>query len=408
MTAEPAVAITGLGLVSAAGVGVEANWARVLSGCPTAAEVLALKDACVPFGCAVPDFDATSLLGRRRAGRLDRYTQLMLVAAAEAIEESGVEDSPPVLDRTAVVIGTAAGGTTTAETQIRRLADAGPSAVSPVTLPMALPNMAAAEVAIGHGFRGPVLATCTACASGATAVGIGLQLLRSGAADKAVVGGTEAVLTPYFAASFARTRALSRRSTDPGSASRPFDACRDGFVMGEGAGALVLETLPRARERGARIRALLCGYGASADAHHITAPEPEGRGAELAVRAALADAGWSPGQVRHINAHGTSTPRGDAVEARLIERVFGPYVPVTSTKGVTGHPLGAGGAIEAVFTAISVSTALVPPTANFERPDPGVGLDIVAGEPRRGHVDRALSFSFGFGGANSVLAIARA
>ncbi|MGW1136631.1 beta-ketoacyl-[acyl-carrier-protein] synthase family protein [Streptomyces zhihengii] len=406
--AEPAVAITGLGLVSAAGVGVEANWARVLSGSSTAAEVPALKESPVKFGCAVPDFDPVSLLGRRRAGRLDRHTQLMLVAAAEAVGESGLEDSRHALDRTAVVIGTAAGGTITAETQIRRLADAGPSAVSPVTLPMALPNMAAAEVAIGHGFRGPVLGTCTACASGATAVGVGLQLIRSGAADRAVVGGTEAVLTPYFAASFARIRALSRRTADPGSASRPFDAGRDGFVMGEGAGALVLETLPGARKRGARIRALLCGYGASADAHHITAPEPGGRGAELAVRAALADAGWSPGQVRHINAHGTSTPQGDAVEARLIERVFGPYVPVTSTKGVTGHPLGAGGAMEAVFTAISVGTALVPPTANFEQADPGVGLDIVAGEPRGHHVDRALSFSFGFGGANAVLAIARA
>ena len=275
-------------------------------------------------------------------------------------------------------------------------------------IPMLAINMIAGYVAMECGARGPNLVTSTACASGATAIGMARDLLRSGQCDIVITGGSEACLIPSIVAGFSQAGALSGRVDDALTASRPFDASRDGFVAAEGAGILVLERLADARARGARIHASVSGYGASADAHHATAPDPQGRGAEQAVRTALADARRAPDEVDHVNAHGTSTPMNDVVEARMLHRVFGDRPSVTSTKGVTGHALGAAGAIEAVYTALSVEDGLVPPTANTEKLDPEVEVDVVTTYARAQQVRTAVSESFGFGGQNAVLVVTAA
>jgi 3-oxoacyl-[acyl-carrier-protein] synthase II len=280
--------------------------------------------------------------------------------------------------------------------------------VSALLIPMLVPNMVAGQVAMEFGARGPNLVTATACASASTAIGVARDLLRSGACDVVLTGGTEAGLTPLSVAGFAQMGALSTRNDDPAAASRPFDVDRDGFVAAEAAGILVLERPQDAAARGARVRAHVAGYGASADAYHITAPDPEGRGAALAVRAAIADADLVPADIDHVNAHGTSTPLNDAAEAKMILEVVGDHPVITSTKGVTGHALGAAGAIEAAFTILSIEHGRVPPTANLESQDPAVQLDVVAKAPRETTVRAALSNSFGFGGQNAVLTITAA
>ncbi|MEU1662303.1 beta-ketoacyl-ACP synthase II [Streptomyces sparsogenes] len=403
-----AAAITGIGLVTPAGIGVKENWDRVVEGRPTAACHADLDGLPVTMACRVPDFDPAGL-GLRGAWQWDRYAQFALVAAREALAQAGLApggwaDS----SRVAVILGSGAGGTATLEEQHRVLLEEGPSEVSAMTLPMGLLNMAAGQVAIDIGAHGPCLAPCTACAAGASAIGLGRELLRSGVADVVVAGGAEAPITPLYLSSFARMRALSRRLEDPGSASRPFDAGRDGFVLGEGAGVVVLESEEGARARGARPVARVIGYGASADAHHVTSPHPEGKGAELAVRAALTDAGLTGRDIGYVNAHGTSTPLNDVVEAGVIHRVAGPDVQVSSTKGVTGHPLGAAGSIEAAFAALTLHHGVIPPTANTTEVDPRVEVDVVHGAARDGRVEVALSNSFGFGGQNAALLIASA
>lgn len=398
-------AITGIGMVTAAGIGVAENWTRVIEGRTTAADLPELAGLPVSIACKVPAFSPEGL-GLRGAWQYDRYAQFAIVAAREALRQAGLEkggweDST----RVAVVLGSGAGGTATFEEQYRALLADGPAEVSPLTLPMGLLNMAAGQLAIDTGATGPCLAPCTACASGATAIGIARDLLRLGVADIVIAGGAEAPVTPLYVSAFARMRTLSM-SRDPLTASRPFDADRDGFVLGEGAAVFVMESDVHARARGAAPVARVIGYGASADAHHVTSPHPEGKGAALAIQAALADAGLTAGDVRYVNAHGTSTRRNDIVEAKAIHEVLGSGTPVSSTKGVTGHPLGAGGAIEAAYTALTVRYGVIPPTANLTDPDPEIDVDLVYKAARSCRVDVALSNSFGFGGQNAALLMA--
>ncbi|MGH8885737.1 MAG: beta-ketoacyl-[acyl-carrier-protein] synthase family protein [Egibacteraceae bacterium] len=401
-------AVTGLGLVTPAGIGVSANWERVCSGEPTASTDPSLAGIMVDFSCRVPDFDAVTLLGRKLARRLDRFVQLAVVAAREAIADAGLDPQDWDGGRVAVVLGCGMGGSGTWETQHRRLLEQGPGKVSPLLIPMLVPNMVAGQLAIEFGATGPNLVTATACASGATAIGVARDLLRAGACDIVLTGGTEAGVTPLSIAGFAQMGALSKRCHDPAAASRPFDLDRDGFVAAEAAGILVLERPADACARGAHVRARIAGYGASADGYHQTAPDPEGNGAERAIRAALADAGVAPGEIGHVNAHGTSTPLNDVAEARVLRRVFGDGVAVTSTKGVTGHALGGAGAIEAAYTVLAVERGQIPPTANLDSQDPEVDLDVVSKSPREQRLELAMSDSFGFGGQNAVLVVSAA
>lgn len=402
--AHDTITITGLGLVTPGGVGVEKSWQAVLRGEGTATTDPALEGLDVTMSCRVPDFDGSELLGRR-ARKLDRFVQLALVAAGEAIQDAGLDHNTWDGARVGVVMGCGMGGAPTWEQQHSVLLERGPNRVSPHLIPRMIPNMAAGHVAIDFDAHGPNLCTATACASGATAIGTAMDLLRLRRCDIVLAGGTESGVTPLSIAGFDNMTALSERTDDPGRASRPFDVDRDGFVAAEAAGVLVLERASDADARGARRYGTLAGYGASADGHHVTAPDPQGAGGELAVRAALADAGLSPEEVDHVNAHGTSTPLNDVSEARMIARVF-PHGPaVTSTKGVTGHALGGAGAIEAAFGVLSIHHGVIPPTANLESQDPDIDIDVVAKSPREGSVEVVISDSFGFGGQNAVLAI---
>ncbi|MET7272063.1 beta-ketoacyl-[acyl-carrier-protein] synthase family protein [Streptomyces flaveolus] len=399
------VVITGLGLVTPAGVGVEENWARVLSGRSCAARDEALDGLPVDLCCRVPGFDADALLGGRTAWQLDRFVQLAVAAARMAVRDAGCCSDTWDGTRVGVVLGNSLGGPGVLEEQHAVLCEAGSRRVSPLTIPKYLPNMVAGQVAIDCGAQGPSLVTATACASGATAVGLGRDLLRSGTCDIVLAGASESALTPTTLAGLAKMGALSRGKPDAEHASRPFDADRDGFVAAEGAGVLVLERAADARARGASARAAVSGYGAATDAHHATAPHPEGRGIRQALRQALADAGVSPGEVDHVNAHGTSTPMNDLVEGAVLRRVLGERPAVASTKGVTGHALAAAGAIEAAYTALAVERDTVPPTANLERRDPRIDLDVVSGAPRPVGIDVAVSTSLGFGGHNAALVL---
>jgi len=406
--AHPQVAITGLGLVTPAGIGVESSWQGVLSGVSAAAKDPNLEGIAVDISCRVPGFDAAALLGPKHARRLDRFVQLAVVAGREAVADAGLDPETWDGARVGVVLGCGMGGAATWETQHRRMLEHGPGKVSPMLIPMLVPNMVAGQLAMEFAAYGPNLVTATACASGATAIGVARDLLRSGSCDIVLTGGTEAGLTPLSIAGFAQMGALSARTDDPGAASRPFDVGRDGFVAAEAAGVLVLERQDDAKARRATVRARLAGYGASADAHHATAPHPQGAGAERAIVAALADAGIAPDEVDHVNAHGTSTPLNDVAEARTLRRVLGDGFSVTSTKGVTGHSLGAAGAIEAAFSVLTISNGLTPPTANLDSQDPEADIDVVAKAPREGNVDVVVSNSFGFGGQNAVLVVTAA
>ncbi|WP_155057497.1 beta-ketoacyl-[acyl-carrier-protein] synthase family protein [Streptomyces blattellae] len=400
------IAVTGIGLVTAGGIGTAATWEAVRAGRPTARTDPALTGAPVNLACRVPPSEP----GRGRLWRFDRSTRFLLTAAREALASARLDPADWDPARVAVVVGTAAGGIDTLETQHHKLLTTGPGALSPMTLPAFLPNMAAGHLALELGVTGPSLQTSTACASGATALITACLLLRAGACDIAVTGGTDAMVTPLCATAFAKMGALSRRGHDPGRASRPFDKDRDGFVLGEGSGMLVLERRRHADARAARPLALLAGHGSTSDAHHPTAPHPEGAGLRAATRTALAMAGAAAGDVDHINAHGTSTPLNDTVEATVIRDLYPHRHPtVTSAKGVLGHTMGAAGAIEAALTVTGITHGTAPPTANFTTPDDTTsGIDIVSGTSRRHPVHLALSHSLGFGGHNTVLAFTAA
>lgn len=400
-------AVTGVGLVTPAGIGVEENWAAVCAPKPAAALDPELDGVPVRLSCRVPGFDPAAHLGGRRAHRLDRCVQLALVAAREALGDAGLDPAAWDGARVGVVLGCGLGGVGTVEREHQVLRDEGAQWVSPLLLAMHPANMLAGQVAVEFGARGPNLVVSNACTSGTTAIGVARDLLALDRCDIVLTGAGEAPVTPLTIAGFAQAGALSRRHDEPARASRPFDADRDGFVAGEGAGVLVLERPEHARARGARVRARIVGHGASADAHHITAPHPGGRGIEAALRAALADAGATPGDVAHVNAHGTGTPMNDLTEAAALRRVLPGTPLVTSTKGVTGHLIGAAGAVEAVYTVLATERRLVPPTANLDRQDPGVDLDVAtAATPRS--IGLALTDSIGFGGQNAVLAVAPA
>jgi 3-oxoacyl-[acyl-carrier-protein] synthase II len=397
------VAVTGLGLVTAAGIGAGPTWERVCEGTSTAQRNPELAGLPVDFSCTVPPFKVSELVGRRSTLIHDRFTHLAIIAAREAVADSGLDPASWDGTRVGVVVGCGMGGLRSYDEQTARFHAGGPKKVSAMLIPMMIPNMVAGHLAIEFGARGPNLVTATACASGATAIGVALSLLRSGSCDIVITGGTEAGVLPVVVTGFAQMGALSTRLDAPEAASRPFDAGRDGFVIGEGSGILVLERADHARARGARVRGLLAGYAASADAHHMTAPDPEGVGVAQALRGALTDAGVVPADVDHVNAHGTSTPLNDAAEARVVRRVIGDRPAVCSTKGVVGHTLGAAGAIEAALTVLAIERGIVPPTANLEDQDAEIDLDIVAKAPRQQRIDVAVSNSFGFGGQNAVL-----
>lgn len=401
------MAVTGLGLVTPAGIGVADTWAAVCAGRACVAIDPELVDSPVRLSARVPDFDGEELLGGRAAHRLDIFAQFAVVAAREALADAGLDPMTWDGARVGVVAGSCHGGCATWEREHRMLLEHGAEELSPLFLPRQLLNMVAAQVAIDCGARGPNLAVTTASASGATAVGTARDLLLLDRCDVVLAGAAEAPVTPLTVAGYARMGALSRRHREPASASRPFDADRDGFVVGEGAGMLVLERTVDARARGARVRALLVGYGTTDDAHHVTAPDPTGRGMTAAVQAALADAEATAFDVGHINAHGTSTPTNDVLESGIIERLF-PHRPVvTSTKGTTGHLLGAAGAVEAALTVLAVQEGVVPPTAHLEQLDPAVRIDVATHRVAR-PIALALTHSMGFGGHNAVLAVARA
>jgi 3-oxoacyl-[acyl-carrier-protein] synthase II len=398
------VVVTGTGAVTPLGASVEETWQAMLAGRSGVAPIVAFDPSDLPvrFAAEVRHLDPDAHFGVRDARRLDRFAQLGLVAARQALAQSGL-DVAAAPERVGVVFGSGLGGITTLVEQVGVLAARGPKRVSPFLVPMMMANMVTGQIAIETGARGPSSCPVTACAASATAIGEATDLIRLGRADAVVAGGAEAAVTPVCMAAFAQMKALSTRNEDPTAASRPFDAGRDGFVVGEGGGALVVEELEHARARGATVLAEVLGHGATSDAHHLTAPDPAGAGAAAAMRAALADAGLPAEAVDYVNAHGTSTVLNDRTEALAIRDVLGTAVAVSSTKSVTGHLLGAAGAVEAVACTRVLVTGLLPPTANLEHPDPDVGIDLVAGEAREVAARVVLSNSFGFGGHNVTL-----
>ncbi|MFF7415023.1 beta-ketoacyl-[acyl-carrier-protein] synthase family protein [Streptomyces lydicus] len=397
------VAVTGLGLVTPAGVGVAATWHGLLSGESPAARDPALDGLPVDFCCRVPGFDAAERLGRRLSWRLDRCAAMALVAAREAVADAGLGTDRWDPLRVGVVVGVGTASMERYEEEFAKLTSGRATEISPLAIPRSVPNMVAGEVGMDLRVRGPNLTVSTACASGATALGTARQLLLADACDVVVAGGSESLCSRIPAACFHQMGALSRRGDDPAGASRPFDADRDGFVLAEGAGMLVLERAEHARARGARARSYLAGYGASCDAYHFTAPHPEGRGAAEALSAALGDAGLEPGDIGHVNAHGTSTVLNDRAEALALRQVFRRPPPVTAVKGALGHAAGGAGAIEAACTVLTLQEQVVPPTANLRRLDPDIELDVVSKVPRPVRMTAAVSNAFGFGGQNAVL-----
>ncbi|WP_217201786.1 beta-ketoacyl-[acyl-carrier-protein] synthase family protein [Streptomyces buecherae] len=398
------IAVTGLGVLSPVGLTPEANWAGLCRGRSVAAYDAELAGLPVDFSCRVPGFDAAAELGARWARRTDRFSQFAVAAARRAVADAGLDPGAWDGERVGVVLGVGSNSLHTYTAEFRELNDDRPDRVSPLALPRSVPNMAAGEVAMDLGACGPGFTTASACASGATAIGVARDLLRGGACDVVLAGGSESACCRMSATCFARLRALSRRTAEPELASRPFDADRDGFVLGEGAAVLVMERYAGARARGAQVRALLRGYGATSDAHHPIAPLPDGSGAARAIRIALRDAECAPREIGHVNAHGTSTRLNDAAEAAALSRVFGQHPPpVTAPKSVVGHALGAAGALEAAYTVLSLEHQVIPPIANFGHQDGDHKLDVVAGAPRRAAMSAAITCSFGFGGHNAVL-----
>ena len=403
------VAITGMGALTPLGVGVDAMWRGLLAGKSGVGRISIFDPSGFPCQIAgeVTDFDPAAAIGDRLARRTDRFVQFSIIAAKQALVDAGLDITDELRDRVGIYIGSGIGGITTLYEQTAILRDRGHRRVSPFLIPMIIPNMASGQVAIETGATGPNMSHVSACASGAHAIGEAAETIARGDAVAMVAGGAEAAITPIGLAGFCQGRALSTsRNDDPETASRPFDALRDGFVPAEGAGVLVLENMEFARGRGARVHARLIGYGASADAYHITAPPEDGAGAVQSMERALAAAGVSVSDVDYINAHGTSTPIGDIAETIAVKRVFGKRagsIPISSTKSMLGHLIGAAGSTEAIVCVKALQDGIVPPTINYENPDPECDLDYVPGQPRELRLETVLSNSFGFGGQNSSL-----
>jgi 3-oxoacyl-[acyl-carrier-protein] synthase II len=405
--ARPRVAVTGMGVKAPAGSDLDTFWGRIRAAEPSAGPIQAFDPSEQPvrFACEVRDFDPAPYFNPKELRRQDRVTQLGFAAAADALADAGdLGATDP--DRCAVIAASGIGGLHTLEQNCETYFEKGPSRVSPFFVPMMMPNATAGLISIRFGWTGPALCIATACAAGANAIGEGARLIRDGSADVVIAGGTEFPITRITLAAFARMTALSTRNDDPEHASRPFDADRDGFVIGEGSGFFVLESLERARARRARVYGEVAGYGRNADAYHITAPSPGGTGAARCMEQALDDAGLSPAAIGQVNAHGTSTDLNDLAEAQAINKVFGDSSPpVTSSKGVLGHMIGGAGAAEAVVSMLSIRDGIVPPTANFERLGDDIVLDVVAGSPREVGSKPVISNSFGFGGHNASLVL---
>jgi 3-oxoacyl-[acyl-carrier-protein] synthase II len=413
MNGRRRVVITGLGMVSPLGNDVATSWRSLLAGESGAAEITQFDhaDYNVHFACELKEFDPTVWIDRKAARRMDRFAQMILAAARQAEADSKIEIAKEP-ERIGASIATGIGGLKSYQECYDILRERGPDRVSPFSIPSIIPNMGAGWVSIELGTKGPLMSECTACAASNMAIGDAMDEIRMGRADVFLAGGTEAPITEVGIAGFDAMRALSRRNDDPSRASRPFDGSRDGLVMGEAAAVVVLEELEHARARGARIYAELMGYGVSADASHMTEPDPTGENPARAMTMAITDAGVAPEDVGYINAHATSTPVGDASETRVIKRALGEEnaarTPVSSTKGATGHCFGAAGAVEAVFTVMAVHEQKLPPTINYEVEDPDCDLDYIPNESRDApDLQVALSNSFGFGGHNASIVVRR-
>jgi len=406
------VVVTGIGLVTPVGLNSESTWNSLVEG-RSGIDYISLFDAEgyeSRIAGEVDDFDASAALGRKEAKRLDRFSQFACVAALEALEHANLNMEKEDADRVGVLIGSGVGGIITISDQHKILLKRGPKRVSPFLVPMMLGDMASGQVSMMIGAKGPNFSTVSACATGADSIGEALEMIRRGRADVVIAGGTEAAICEIGVAGFNSCMALSTRNEDPQGASRPFDSDRDGFVLGEGAGLLVLESLEHAEKRGANILAEMSGYGASSDAHHVTQPHPDGEGAARAMKWAIEDAGITPDKVDYINAHGTSTPLNDKYETIAMKRMYGDHaykLAISSTKSMTGHLLGAAGAIEAAFTVLAIKNDIVPPTINIENPDPDCDLNYVPNTAKKQPVNVAMSNSLGFGGHNASLVFER-
>jgi len=409
------VAITGIGAVTPLGTGVQSTWEGLVAGRSGAGPIKRFDPSQSPvkFACEVKGFDPARFLEKKEIRRYDLFAQLAVGAAEEAVADACLKSNWHTLDlkRIGAIVGTGTGGLQTFEENCRALFEKGPSRVSPFFVPMYMPNVAAALLSMRYGVKGPSYCTVSACASSANSLADAVALIRDDDADVMIAGGAEAAITPLAVASFANMKALSERNDSPETASRPFDKDRDGFVMADGAAVLILEEWEHAKRRGAKIYAEIAGCGMTADAYHITAPAPDGSGAQEAMRLAMRDGGIQPEQVGYINAHGTSTPHGDAAETAAVKAVFGAHARKLifgSTKSMTGHLLGAAGALEAAICALVLQTDVIPPTINQFTPDPACDLDSAPNRAVKRHVDVTLSNSFGFGGHNVTPAIRRA
>ncbi|MDP7674463.1 MAG: beta-ketoacyl-ACP synthase II [Dehalococcoidia bacterium] len=406
------VVVTGIGLVTPVGLNSESTWNSLVEG-RSGIDYISLFDAEgyeSRIAGEVDEFDATTALGRKEAKRLDRFSQFACVAAIEALEHANLNMEKEDADRVGVLIGSGVGGIITITDQHKILLQKGPKRVSPFLVPMMLGDMASGQVSMMIGAKGPNFSTVSACATGADSIGEALEMIRRGRADVVIAGGTEAAVCEIGVAGFNSCMALSTRNEDPQGASRPFDSDRDGFVLGEGAGLLVLESLEHAQQRGANILAEMSGYGASSDAHHVTQPHPEGEGAARAMKWAIEDAGITPDKVDYINAHGTSTPLNDKYETIAMKRMYGDHaykLAISSTKSMTGHLLGAAGGIEAAFTVLTIKNGIVPPTINIDNPDPDCDLNYIPNTAKKQPVNVAMSNSLGFGGHNASLIFER-
>ncbi|WP_019122654.1 beta-ketoacyl-ACP synthase II [Brevibacillus massiliensis] len=404
------VVITGLGVITPIGNDVDSFWKNLVAGKSgiTLIDTFDTTEYKTKFAGLVRDFQPEAYIDRREARRMDRFCQFAVAAAKQALDDAALQIDENNAERTGVYIGSGIGGIQTLLENYRTMLTRGPGRVSPTMVPVMIPNMAAAQVSILYGIKGPTLAPVTACATGNNAIGEAFKLIQRGGADIVVAGGTESTVTDLAIAGFGNATALSTRNDEPERASRPFDAQRDGFVAAEGAGVLVLESLEHAEKRGARIYAEVIGYGASSDAYHMVATDPEGLGAYRAMKAALDDAGIAPEDVDYINAHATSTPIGDRSETMAIKKLFGDYayrLPISSNKSMFGHMLGAAGGVEAVALVKTLQNGVIPPTINLEHPDPECDLDYVPNHAREADLQIGLSNSFGFGGHNAVIVL---
>jgi len=406
------VVITGLGIVSPLGMGLEKSWDALVKGRCGIREITRFEASGYPVRIAgeVPDFDPSDFIPRKELKKMDLFIQYALVAGLMAVEDSGLEITDENARRVGVYVGAGIGGLPAIEHWHKVLQNKGPERITPFFIPMVIINLASGQISIRTGARGPNDSSVTACATGTHSVGDAFRIIQRGSADAMIAGGAESTITPLCIAGFNAMKALSRRNDAPAEASRPFDRDRDGFVVGEGAGVVVLEELEHARKRGARIYAEVAGYGMNSDAFHMTMPSPEGVGAAECMELALEDAGLNPGDIDYINAHGTSTYYNDLYETTAIKSVFGDdarRLAVSSTKGATGHLLGGAGGIETVFTAKAVAIGIMPPTINHNEPGEGCDLDYVPNTAREARIRAALSNSFGFGGTNAVLVMRR-